>query len=188
MAGSLFPLPLSLTAVLFAWIAGSASARGSTPNAPEGGTVASSASTLPSFEAGPPSVLTPRETQAGRLRWKRCHRDPEPKAPVNVGPATVIGPVPATDVDARVVTILEELRCCYGVEVEEDPTLAMQMVVKILAEASGTTAGATIRSTTVQRPRLEACVTESFRHLVLPSVVGSERSVATIPLLLSPHL
>jgi hypothetical protein len=161
-------------------------AQASAPPAPEGSSITTLATTLPSFEVGPPSNLTAQQDQAGRLRWRRCHRDPDPKASVAVGPATVIGPASATDIDARVVTILEELRCCYGVEVEDDPTLALRMVVKILTRTSGTATGASIRSTTVQRPRLEACVAESFRHLVLPSVAGSESTVATIPLLLSP--
>jgi len=186
MAGTPVPKVVPLVAALLALPAGPASAQEPPAAPPNGATITSPAVAVPSYESGPPSVLTPQQEQAGRLRWKRCHKDPDPKAPVEVGQPTVIGPVSAGDVEERVVTILEELRCCYGVEVEDDPTLAVRMVVKILASASGTTAGASIRSTTVQRPRLEACVAESFRHLVLPSVVGSESTVAMVPLLLSP--
>jgi TonB family protein len=93
----------------------------------------------------------------------------------------------ATDSLRRVVQAeLPQIRGCYVDGLRTSPGLAGRMVVRFTVAADGTVSAASVTSSTLASPSVEACVLGRFRALRFPAYDHGETISVSYPLVFSP--
>lgn len=87
---------------------------------------------------------------------------------VGVGNTSANG-LTTNEIDAVIKASASKIRRCYQQELEKSPDLGGKIVVQFRIGANGAVVSASIKSTTMKSPPVEACILREIRALAFPA-------------------
>lgn len=101
---------------------------------------------------------------------------------VGAGDPIVLGALNRSLIDRVVTSSLSEIRDCYEKELAKNSNLFGKMVIKFVISKDGTVSQAGVKTSTLGNPKVEDCVTGTFRRMRFPAPQGGGIVVVSYPL------
>ncbi len=101
------------------------------------------------------------------------------------GSPIILGSIDRTLIDSVIKRHINAIRYCYQKELQKNPSLAGKVVVKFVIAKDGSVATASIKSSTMNDPAVEACLTSRFLRMNFPTSPGGGIVVVSYPFLFS---
>ncbi|MCB9766242.1 MAG: AgmX/PglI C-terminal domain-containing protein [Alphaproteobacteria bacterium] len=105
----------------------------------------------------------------------------EPSGPDSL---MVLGALEPEEVREAVRSQLDGLQACYPSALQDDPGLSGAVKVKVTIGVGGRVHSATLHSSTLGEPTVEACVVSAFERMTFPKPRGGGLVIARIPVIL----
>lgn len=102
------------------------------------------------------------------------------------GEPLLIGGLDRGLVDAVVKRHLSSIRYCYQRQLTRDPDLSGKMTVAFVIAADGSVSRASVKSSSLNEPSVEACVTNKFMTMQFPQPKGGGVVMVSYPFMFSP--
>ncbi len=100
---------------------------------------------------------------------------------VRAGRVTVKGSLDKNVIRRIIQRNNNQIKYCYEKMLATDPKLKGKVVVRFVIDANGKVTAASIASSTVSSPKLEACLLKTIKRLTFPSVAGGGAIVVNYP-------
>ncbi len=110
---------------------------------------------------------------------------PQSKGPVHSDGAIFLSGIDKSAVDRVVKSHLASIRYCYQRELPGNPDMAGKVVIKFVIAKDGTVSQSTVRSSTLNSPAVERCLTERFGRMRFVKPKGGGIAVVSYPLVFS---
>ena len=111
---------------------------------------------------------------------------PGAASPELVGDPIILGSLDKSLIDAVIKRNMNQIRYCYQRELTLNPKLQGKLTVKFIIAKDGTVSSATIKSTTLENPAVEDCVTGRFMRFQFPEPKGGGIVIVSYPFVFTP--
>jgi TonB family protein len=141
-------------------------------------------------EEGQAPPVVERRTREETFARESVHAARPTKAPqvpqIRAAAATVTGALPAAAIRAVIERQEPAIRHAYSLALQQNPSLAGRVVVRIAIGPDGSVTAATIEESTLGDPATEARILEVVRGLAFPAVPGGGVAVVRYPFVFAP--
>jgi len=81
---------------------------------------------------------------------------------------------------------LDDIECCYGTELTNQPDLSGRVTIQFTIAASGAILASVVQSSTINNPHTEICIAQVLRRWAFPKPQGGGIVIVSYPFDLAP--
>ena len=102
------------------------------------------------------------------------------------GQANVRGSLTPAAVERVIRHHLDDIECCYGTELTNQPDLSGRVTIQFTIAASGAILASVVQSSTINNPHTEICIAQVLRRWAFPKPQGGGIVIVSYPFDLAP--